>query len=281
MTIDDAWVILCRDPSGHVWWRPGAKGYTAELLHAGVYTQDEARKLVRREMDEAMPLRTAVDRGIRNNAQGTVLAMLGDPAARVAALEGQVATLVIERDAALALVGEMEAAVMRPPLDKVEHARWALAAHERGEYHGRAEWLDEYREIVTRHEAAAQPDASLLVKLRAALGGYRDDVDADSLLEEVSQVQRMAISGLFPEHPELDAWHANLRRLKTLEDVLGILKVAPTPEALVELVQRANDTTTRVEIQDDGRYAQVIHKGKVVAYIVPRLGRVELTTEKP
>lgn len=45
-TTDDAWLILDWSENGHrgaaLWWKTAAKGYTTDLLQAGIYTRQGA-----------------------------------------------------------------------------------------------------------------------------------------------------------------------------------------------------------------------------------------------
>ena len=68
-----------------------------------------------------------------------------------------------------------------------------------------------------------------------------------------------------------------LGSVREVDRVAGMLKVPLTTAGLIDLVQRANDTTTTVELVADGHAAQVTHKGKVIAYVVAEdCGRVML-----
>ncbi len=52
---EDACVIWCTDPG--LWWKPEAKGYTADLLQAGVFTQKDAERRARPHIDTITRLR--------------------------------------------------------------------------------------------------------------------------------------------------------------------------------------------------------------------------------
>jgi hypothetical protein len=72
----EPWVVWSIEHDA--WWRPGERGYTRELLLAGIYTKADAERHARNpENERAMPLRVALAEATGGyEARGSVLAHL-------------------------------------------------------------------------------------------------------------------------------------------------------------------------------------------------------------
>lgn len=72
--VEDAWLVWCDRDAG--WWRPNGKGYTNNLLHAGIYTEAEAAKIAEgRPFDIAKKLTDRL--APQGDVEGTVAELLG------------------------------------------------------------------------------------------------------------------------------------------------------------------------------------------------------------
>lgn len=72
--IDDAWLIWCDSARG--WWRPDGKGYTLNVLEAGVYTRSEVDRRTSRDIDFPKRVCDVVLDVTTNPPEGTLAAYM-------------------------------------------------------------------------------------------------------------------------------------------------------------------------------------------------------------
>ena len=76
-TIYESWVIQRQDGCMFLWWCADCKGCTTQLLHAGVFTEEEARSYGSKEAPEkhvAIPLSEAIGR-VKPDTVGTLIGL--------------------------------------------------------------------------------------------------------------------------------------------------------------------------------------------------------------
>ncbi len=85
MRLGNVWVVQRRIGLQWLWWGPGSEGLNLELLHAGAYSEDQAKAMQRRRHPlmpnvydhRAVPLFDALQR-VRPNTIGSLVG-LGTP----------------------------------------------------------------------------------------------------------------------------------------------------------------------------------------------------------